>query len=75
MLLVCSYNSINMEGTLMRKAMHADPENYVTSMAPGQYWTWGTHMRGMKGERSLTRHQDHRPACSHSSPHMWAHAS
>lgn len=41
-----------MDGTLMRKAMHADPENYVTSMAPGQYWTWGTHMRGMKGERS-----------------------
>lgn len=36
----------------MRKAMHADPENYVTSMAPGQYWTWGTHMRGLKGERS-----------------------
>lgn len=74
MLLVCSYNSINMDGTLMRKAMHADPENYVTSMAPGQYWTWGTHMRGMKGERSLTRHQDHRPACSHSSPRMQAHA-
>lgn len=48
--LVCSYNSINMDGTLMRKAMHADPENYVTSMAPGQYWTWGTHMRGMKGK-------------------------
>ncbi|TDH07586.1 hypothetical protein EPR50_G00108180 [Perca flavescens] len=43
-----SYNSINMDGTLMRKAMHADPENYVTSMGPGQYWTWGTHMRGMK---------------------------
>lgn len=63
-----------MDGTLMRKAMHADPENYVTSMAPGQYWTWGTHMRGMKGERSLTRHQDHRPACSHSSPRMQAHA-
>ncbi|TNN70557.1 hypothetical protein EYF80_019292 [Liparis tanakae] len=44
-----SYNSINMDGTLMRKAMHADPENYVTSMAPGQYWTWGTQMRGVKG--------------------------
>ncbi|XP_008418467.1 protocadherin-10 isoform X1 [Poecilia reticulata] len=43
-----SYNSINMDGTLMRKAMHADPENYVTSMAPGQYWTWGTQMKGMK---------------------------
>ncbi|KAG7253940.1 hypothetical protein CRUP_020100, partial [Coryphaenoides rupestris] len=41
-----SYNSINMDGTLMRKAMHADPENYVASMAPGQYWTWGNHMRG-----------------------------
>lgn len=50
MYLVHSYNSINMDGTLMRKAMHADPENYVTSMAPGQYWTWGTHMRGMKGK-------------------------
>lgn len=35
----------------MRKAMHADPDNYVTSMAPGQYWTWGTHMRGMKGKK------------------------
>ncbi|XP_038157802.1 protocadherin-10 isoform X3 [Cyprinodon tularosa] len=43
-----SYNSINMDGTLMRKAMHADPENYVTSMAPGQYWTWGTQMKGSK---------------------------
>lgn len=52
--LLCSYNSINMDGTLMRKAMHADPENYVTSMAPGQYWTWGTHMRGMKGKRPNT---------------------
>lgn len=40
-----------MDGTLMHKTMHADPENYVTSMAPGQYWTWGTHMRGMKGKR------------------------
>lgn len=39
----------------MRKAMHADPENYVTSMAPGQYWTWGTHMRGMKGKRGQTQ--------------------
>ncbi|XP_037531217.1 protocadherin-10 isoform X2 [Nematolebias whitei] len=43
-----SYNSINMDGTLMRKAMHADPENYVTSMAPGQYWTWGNHMKRTK---------------------------
>lgn len=34
----------------MRKAMHADPDNYVTSMAPGQYWTWGTHMKSMKGK-------------------------
>ena len=50
-----SYNSINMDGTLMRKAMHADPENYVTSMAPGQYWTWGTHMRGVKGKTGLTQ--------------------
>lgn len=48
---VSSYNSINMDGTLMRKAMHADPENYVTSMAPGQYWTWGNHMKGTKGEK------------------------
>ncbi|KAJ8015368.1 hypothetical protein DPEC_G00025400 [Dallia pectoralis] len=39
-----SYNSINMDGTLMRKAMHADPENYMAP-ATGQYWTWGTHMR------------------------------
>ncbi|XP_077589729.1 protocadherin-10 isoform X1 [Stigmatopora nigra] len=45
-----SYNSINMDGTLMRKAMHADPENYATPMAPGQYWTWGTHMRGSKAD-------------------------
>lgn len=44
-----------MDGTLMRKAMHADPENYVSSMAPGQYWTWGTHMRGMKGKRDQTQ--------------------
>uniref|UniRef100_A0A1A8GI24 Protocadherin gamma-C3 n=1 Tax=Nothobranchius korthausae TaxID=1143690 RepID=A0A1A8GI24_9TELE len=43
-----SYNSINMDGTLMRKAMHADPEHYVASMAPGQYWTWGNHMKGVK---------------------------
>ncbi|KAK6298805.1 hypothetical protein J4Q44_G00303150 [Coregonus suidteri] len=42
-----SCNSINMDGTLMRKAMHADPENYMTPMA-GQYWTWGTHMRDYK---------------------------
>ncbi|KAM9413728.1 protocadherin alpha-C2-like [Salvelinus alpinus] len=42
-----SYNSINMDGTLMRKAMHADPENYMTPMT-GQYWTWGTHMRDYK---------------------------
>ncbi|XP_051935957.1 protocadherin-10 isoform X2 [Hippocampus zosterae] len=49
-----SYNSINMDGTLMRKAMHADPENFVTSMAPGQYWTWGTHMRGTKDYKMST---------------------
>ncbi|XP_035624723.1 protocadherin beta-15 [Oncorhynchus keta] len=42
-----SCNSINMDGTLMRKAMHADPENYMTPMT-GQYWTWGTHMRDYK---------------------------
>lgn len=41
----------------MRKAMHADPENYVTSMAPGQYWTWGTHMRGMKGKGGQTHNK------------------
>lgn len=51
----CSYNSINMDGTLMRKAMHADPESYVTSMAPGQYWTWGTHMRGVKGDTQTNK--------------------
>ncbi|XP_019730243.1 protocadherin-10 isoform X3 [Hippocampus comes] len=51
-----SYNSINMDGTLMRKAMHADPENFVTSMTPGQYWTWGTHMRGTKGMTSQTEY-------------------
>lgn len=51
----CSYNSINMDGTLMRKAMHVDPESYVTSMAPGQYWTWGTHMRGVKGEKQTNK--------------------
>lgn len=56
----CSYNSINMDGTLMRKAMHADPENYVTSMAPGQYWTWGTHMRGVKGKSPNTINRFHR---------------
>lgn len=44
-----------MDGTLMRKALHADPENYVTSMAPGQYWTWGTHMRSVKGKRGQTQ--------------------
>lgn len=57
--LCCSYNSINMDGTLMRKAMHADPENYVTSMTPGQYWTWGTHMRGVKGKSPNTINQHH----------------
>ncbi|XP_030621251.1 protocadherin-10 [Chanos chanos] len=40
-----SYNSVNMDGTVMRKAMHTDPENYASPMAAGQYWTWGTHMR------------------------------
>ncbi|XP_072524393.1 protocadherin-10 [Salminus brasiliensis] len=37
-----SYNSINMDGSLMRKAMQNDPENYVSPIAAGQYWTWGT---------------------------------
>ncbi|XP_076861963.1 protocadherin alpha-C2 [Brachyhypopomus gauderio] len=40
-----SYNSVNMDGTLMRKAMRTDPENYVSPVAAGQYWTWGTRMR------------------------------
>ncbi len=43
---VCSCNSINMDGTLMRKAMQAEPENYVGQTAAGQYWTWGTRSRG-----------------------------
>lgn len=30
----------------MRKAMQAEPENYVGQMAAGQYWTWGTRSRG-----------------------------
>ncbi|XP_041931022.1 protocadherin beta-15 isoform X1 [Alosa sapidissima] len=48
-----SYNSINMDGTLMRKAMQTDPENFVSPMA-GQYWTWGNHMRGPKVDHSAT---------------------
>uniref|UniRef100_A0AAY4DIC7 Protocadherin gamma-C3 n=1 Tax=Denticeps clupeoides TaxID=299321 RepID=A0AAY4DIC7_9TELE len=40
-----SYNSFKMDGTLMRKALHTDPENFVTPAA-GQYWTWGNHTRG-----------------------------
>lgn len=43
---VCSCNSINMDGTLMRKAMQAEPENYMGQIAAGQYWTWGTRSRG-----------------------------
>lgn len=43
---VCSCNSVNMDGTLMRKAMQAEPENYVGQMAAGQYWTWGTRSKG-----------------------------
>lgn len=35
-----------MDGTLMRKAMQAEPENYVGQMAAGQYWTWGTRSKG-----------------------------
>lgn len=30
----------------MRKAMQAEPENYVGQMAAGQYWTWGTRSKG-----------------------------
>ncbi|ROL41065.1 Protocadherin-10 [Anabarilius grahami] len=40
-----SCNSVNMDGTLMRKAMQAEPENYVGQMAAGQYWTWGTRSK------------------------------
>ncbi|XP_065131258.1 protocadherin gamma-A6 [Paramisgurnus dabryanus] len=39
-----SCNSTHMDGTLMRKAMQAEPENY-SQMATGQYWTWGTRSR------------------------------
>ncbi|XP_057205031.1 protocadherin-10 isoform X2 [Triplophysa rosa] len=39
-----SCNSINMDGTVMRKAMQAEPENY-SQMATGQYWTWGNRSR------------------------------
>ncbi|XP_052010948.1 protocadherin beta-15-like [Xyrauchen texanus] len=38
-------NSINMDGTLMRKAMQAEPETYMTPVAAGQYWTWGNRPR------------------------------
>ncbi len=30
----------------MRKAMQAEPENYVGQLAAGHYWTWGTRSRG-----------------------------
>ncbi|XP_042626513.1 protocadherin gamma-A6-like isoform X2 [Cyprinus carpio] len=40
-----SCNSINMDGTLMQKAMQAEPENYMGQIAAGQYWTWGTRSR------------------------------
>ncbi|KAK3557936.1 hypothetical protein QTP86_003863 [Hemibagrus guttatus] len=43
-----SYNSVNMDGTLMRKVMQTDSENYVNPVAAGQYWTWGTRMRECK---------------------------
>ncbi|KAA0709727.1 Protocadherin alpha-C2 [Triplophysa tibetana] len=39
-----SCNSINMDGTVIRKAMQAEPENY-SQMATGQYWTWGNRSR------------------------------
>lgn len=35
-----------MDGTLMRKAMQTDSENYVSPVAAGQYWTWGARMKG-----------------------------
>ncbi|TRY91308.1 hypothetical protein DNTS_030125 [Danionella cerebrum] len=40
-----SCNSINMDGTLVRKAMQAEPENYPGQMAPGHYWTWGNRSK------------------------------
>ncbi|XP_048885638.1 protocadherin beta-15-like isoform X1 [Brienomyrus brachyistius] len=39
-----SYSSINMEGTLTRRASPLHPDSCVAPLA-GQYWTWGTHMR------------------------------
>ncbi|XP_016142569.1 protocadherin beta-15-like isoform X1 [Sinocyclocheilus grahami] len=59
-----SCNSINMDGTLMRKAMQAEPENYMGQMATGQYWTWGTRSReyqmhspaGSVSQRAWTPH-------------------
>ncbi|KAL1261545.1 hypothetical protein QQF64_006810 [Cirrhinus molitorella] len=59
-----SCNSINMDGTLMRKAMQAEPENYMGQMAAGQYWTWGTRSReyrmhspaGSVSQRAWTPH-------------------
>ncbi|XP_058852769.1 protocadherin-10-like isoform X1 [Acipenser ruthenus] len=36
------YSSMNMDGTLIRKAIQRESEHFV---AGGQYWTWGTHMR------------------------------
>ncbi|XP_062846790.1 protocadherin-10 isoform X2 [Trichomycterus rosablanca] len=43
-----SCNSINMDGTLMRKVMQSDSENYVGPKAAGQYWTWGARMKECK---------------------------
>ncbi|XP_041078573.1 protocadherin alpha-C2-like isoform X2 [Polyodon spathula] len=39
------YSSMNMDGTLIRKAIQRESEHFV---AGGQYWTWGTHMRDYK---------------------------
>ncbi|KAG7465375.1 hypothetical protein MATL_G00175780 [Megalops atlanticus] len=42
-----SYSSVNVDGTLMRKAAHADGDGWCAPTG-GQYWTWGTHMRGTR---------------------------
>ncbi|KAJ8405248.1 hypothetical protein AAFF_G00322390 [Aldrovandia affinis] len=59
-----SYSSMNMDGTLMRKAMHTDPDNFGPPMA-GQYWTWGTHMRaaGMPNRSWTARYAPQPSSC------------
>lgn len=47
---VKSCNSINMDGTLVRKAMQAEPEHYMGQMAAGQYWTWGTRSKEYRNQ-------------------------